>query len=143
MKDSAKKAKKSETPPAIRPIWMDQPEPHDYPAAGKYLTLVLPEACIPATVRALRNAPITTQKAKDILRASGLSLLDVKNPHVAADLAKIAKGQLLSPVLLVRGDATLGRPLQVADGYHRICTSYHLDENTDIPVKLADLPAEG
>jgi hypothetical protein len=30
-------------------------------------------------------------------------------------------------------------PLIVADGYHRICASYHLDENTDIPCRIADL----
>jgi len=26
--------------------------------------------------------------------------------------------------------------LQIADGYHRVCASYHTDENTDIPVVL-------
>ena len=49
------------------------------------------------------------------------------------DLAKVAKGQLLSPVLLVRGRLTAHVPLTVADGYHRICPSYHLDEKADIP----------
>ena len=32
-------------------------------------------------------------------------------------------------------------PLQIADGYHRVCASYHTDENTDIPVKI--VPAGG
>jgi len=32
-----------------------------------------------------------------------------------------------------------GRPAQIADGYHRVCASYHTDENTDIPVKIATL----
>jgi hypothetical protein len=27
--------------------------------------------------------------------------------------------------------------MQIADGYHRVCASYHTDENTDIPVVLA------
>ena len=40
----------------------------------------------------------------------------------------------MSPILLVRGDFTTGVPLQIADGYHRVCASYHTDENTDIPV---------
>jgi hypothetical protein len=31
-------------------------------------------------------------------------------------------------------------PLVVADGYHRICASYHLDEDAEIPCRLADLP---
>jgi len=40
----------------------------------------------------------------------------------------------LSLILLLRGDAT--RPLIVADGYHRVCASYWIDENTDIPCVL-------
>ena len=57
------------------------------------------------------------------------------------DLKRVAKGQLLSPVLLVRGRAGLGTALIVADGYHRICASYHLDEDADIHCRLVDAPA--
>ena len=49
------------------------------------------------------------------------------------------KGESLSPVLLVRGQATVGAPLIVADGYHRICASYHLNEDTDILCRIAEL----
>jgi len=45
-----------------------------------------------------------------------------------------------SPVLLVRG--RLGAtevPLTIADGYHRICASYHLNEDADIPCRIVDL----
>jgi hypothetical protein len=52
----------------------------------------------------------------------------------------VKKGVKLSPVLLVRGGLGGDRPLTVADGYHRICASYHLDEDADIPCRLADLP---
>lgn len=48
----------------------------------------------------------------------------------------MAKGKALSPVLLVRGNLLAGIPLQIADGYHRVCASYYTDENTDIPVKI-------
>jgi hypothetical protein len=92
---------------------------------------------VDALLSLLRNAPSQQWKAKDILRAAGLPLLPVDNPHVASDLHKIADGKALSPVLLVRGDLSSGRPLQVADGYHRVCASYHTDENTDIPCRLA------
>ncbi len=51
----------------------------------------------------------------------------------------MASGQRLSPVLLVRGQAEKGLPLLVADGYHRVCASYRLDENPDIPCRLVDL----
>jgi hypothetical protein len=40
---------------------------------------------------------------------------------VRKDLAKVKKGEKLSPVLLLRGSLTSSVPLTVADGYHRIC----------------------
>jgi hypothetical protein len=114
-------------------VWLDEPEEHDFPAAAAYLSLLLPDDEVERTVAALRGAEVMRQKAKDILRAARLELLTPENPHVASDLAKVAKGKALSPVLLVAGDLRLDRPLQIADGYHRVCASYHLDENTDIP----------
>lgn len=119
--------------------WQEQPDEHDYPAAAAYLALVAPAETVSRIVDGLRAAPIMHQKAKDILRASGLSLLDRTNPHVAADLKKIDKGHALSPVLLVRGELAADRRLQIADGYHRVCASYHVDENTDIPCRLVGI----
>jgi hypothetical protein len=40
----------------------------------------------------------------------------------------------------VRGDVTASRVAQIADGYHRVCASYHTDENTAIPCRIVDLP---
>jgi hypothetical protein len=122
-------------------IWKPAPEEHDYPAAASYLSLIAPAADVAALVTALQSAAEQHWKAKDILRAAGLPLLPTDNPHVAADLHKIAAGKKLSPVLLVRGDLAGGRALQIADGYHRVCASYHTDENTDIPCRLAAPPA--
>jgi len=90
-------------------------------------------------VAALRRAETVHRKAKDLSRASRLPILPPDNPHVASDLKKVREGHLLSPVLLVRGRLALGVPLTVADGYHRICASYHLDEDADIPCRIADL----
>lgn len=118
-------------------LWKDEPEEHDYPAAASYLSLLAPHQEVAALVKALQSAPVATFKAKDVLRAAGLPLLPTDNPHVASDLGKIAKGRLLSPVLLVRGDLARGHALQVADGYHRVCASYHTDEDTDIPCRIA------
>jgi hypothetical protein len=120
--------------------WKQEPEDHDYPAAEAYLSLVLPEAVATHLVKELKAASLEHRKAKDLLRASGLALLPEKNAHVAADLHKVDKGGALSPVLLVRGDARRAVVLQVADGYHRICASYQLDENADIPCRIVDLP---
>ena len=120
--------------------WKSEPENHDYPAAASYLALLAPDGLVEKAVKRLKKAPLSHYKAKDILRASGLPLLDKDNPHVAADLGKIADGKALSPVLIVRGDLTVGVHAQIADGYHRVCASYHVDENTDIPCHIAEIP---
>ena len=126
-----------------RTHWKGEPEQHDYPAAGDFLSLLLDPSVASLVVAGLQAAPVEHRKAKDLLRAAALALLGPENHHVARDLDKVHHGVELSPVLLVRGDLRAGRPLVVADGYHRICASYHLDENTDIPCKVADLPGTG
>ncbi|MEY8013862.1 hypothetical protein [Mycobacterium servetii] len=120
--------------------WLERPEAHDFPAAADYLALLVDPQTVTQLTERLKAGNVVRKKAKDILRAARLRLLPVDNPHVAADLAKIKKGQPLSPILLVRGDLSSGVALQIADGYHRVCASYHTDENTDIPVVLADPP---
>ena len=85
-------------------------------------------------VAKLRRAPVATFKAKDIFRASGLSLLGVSNLHVKRDKKSIKQGRKLSPLLLVR-DRANGRVV-IADGYHRLCAVYALDEDADIPCKI-------
>lgn len=121
--------------------WKTEPDEHDYPAAADYLSLLLRREDVGQLVDALKNAPITHRKAKDLLRASRLALLGTENFHVGADLAKVRRGERLSPVLLVRGDLTSDVALTVADGYHRICASYHLSEDADIPCRLVQQAA--
>src|ERR1700739_4765988 len=117
--------------------WLEKPEVHDFPAAADYLDLLTDSDIVKKLTKRLKAGTVAHKKAKDILRAAQLTLLPVDNPHVATDLSKIKKGQPLSPILLVRGDFSKGVPLQIADGYHRVCASYHTDENTDIPVVIA------
>jgi hypothetical protein len=74
--------------------------------------------------------------AKDLLRASQLPLLARNDPEVESDLNKVKFGTKLSPVLLIQGD-----PLWVADGYHRICSSYYIDEKVLVPCRI--VPREG
>ncbi|HEV3225734.1 MAG TPA: hypothetical protein VGZ52_02830 [Acidimicrobiales bacterium] len=120
--------------------WKREPDEHDYPAAVEYLTLVMTPKVARATVKALQKATVETRKAKDLLRAGRLPLLASDNVHVAADLAKVSKGVKLSPVLVLRGDLWRGWPLIVADGYHRICASYYVDEDEDVPCRIVDVP---
>ncbi len=125
---------------AAKEHWKVEPEDHDYPAALDYLSLLMPAPVASALVGALKNAPLSVRKAKDLLRASGLAVLDATNVHVAKDLDKVRRGERLSPVLLVRGDITRGTALIIADGYHRICASHHIDEDADIPCRLVGSP---
>jgi fermentation-respiration switch protein FrsA (DUF1100 family) len=120
--------------------WQDAPEEHDFPAAADYLSLLAPAGEVAKVVDLLRGAATVHYKAKDLLRASRLGLLSPDNVHVRKDLEKVAQGKRLSPVLVVRGRADKGVPLTVADGYHRICASHHLDENADVPCRLVAWP---
>src|ERR1700694_1795247 len=113
--------------------WLDKPEDHDYQAAADYLSMIAEPEVVDKTAAALRMAEPVYRKAKDILRAAGLALLRGTNPHVAEDLHKIGDDKKLSPILLVRGEGNGAVPLQIADGYHRVCASYLTDENTPIP----------
>jgi hypothetical protein len=121
---------------ATKEHWKSDPDDHDYPAAADYLSLIMEDGDVSKAVAALQKAAITHRKAKDLLRASRLELLPPDNPHVKKDLAKVDGGQLLSPILLLRGRLAADVPLTVADGYHRICASYHIDENADIPCRM-------
>ena len=86
-------------------------------------------------VKSLRKAEVSLFKAKDIFRASGLSLLGVSNSHVEKDRKKIIKGTPLSPLLLVRDSENT--TVIIADGYHRLCAIYGVDEDAEIPCKIA------
>ena len=80
------------------------------------------------------SASVVQFKAKDIFRASQLSLLGVSNSHVEKDRKKIRKGKSLSPLLLVR-DEHNGKVV-IADGYHRLCAIYEFDEDAWIRCKI-------
>ncbi len=114
--------------------WLDEPEETNYPAAVSYLSLVFPPKRAKALVKELVEAKVTTFKSKDIFRASQLSQLGVSNYHVERDLKKVREGKRISPILLVRMP-DIARVI-VADGYHRLCAVYALDEDALIPCKI-------
>lgn len=114
--------------------WKEEPDEKDYPAALNYLSLLTDPREAKKIVKELKTSSrIDRFAAKDILRASGLPLLGADDHEVEKDLDKVKSGEKLSPVLLVRGT-----PLWVADGYHRICASYHLSEDEAIPCRIVD-----
>lgn len=121
-------------------IWKSEPDDHDYPAARSYLSLLTTAAEAKKVSDQLKKCPIELHPAKDVLRAADLFLLPADDPSVVRDLAKVKAGDRLSPVLMVRGDGAKGIRAVIADGYHRVCASYHLSENEQIPCRLIDYP---
>lgn len=119
---------------SVRPVWLPEPEEDNYPAAESYLNLIYRSRKSAELVRKLRSAKGTQFKAKDIFRASQLSLLGISNYHVEKNQKKIRKRVALSPILLVQ-DRTNGKVV-VADGYHRLCAVYTHDEDTWIPCRI-------
>jgi hypothetical protein len=112
--------------------WQDEPEAQDFPAAESYLSLLIGPVHAAKLAKALRkDQTLQHFAAKDILRAAGLPLLGTDDSEVSADLDKVKAGKKLSPVLLVQGS-----PLWVADGYHRVCASYHVNEKTPVPCRM-------
>ncbi len=112
--------------------WLDAPEAQDFPAAESYLSLLVGPGAAARLVTALQEErTLEYFAAKDILRASGLPMLRTDDSEVAADLDKVKHGRKLSPVLLIQGV-----PLWVADGYHRVCASYHIDEKARVPCRI-------
>jgi hypothetical protein len=114
--------------------WLSKPAEHDYPAALSYLTLIYDAKTAASLVSKLKRAPMSEYKAKDIFRASRLSLLGVSNSHVKKDRVKIKSGDKVSPLLLVRDPAN-GKVV-IGDGYHRLCAVYTFDEDAVIPCKI-------
>jgi hypothetical protein len=114
--------------------WLAEPEDHDYPAARAYLSLIYDAPAAARYVKRLRQARVSKFKARDIFRASGLSLLGISNAHVEHDRKKILAGKSLSPLLLVR--ATNNKKVIIADGYHRLCAVYSFDDDALIPCKI-------
>lgn len=114
--------------------WLPDVVEHDFPAASSYLSLLYGPDRVQQIMDKLRGTSLVQFKAKDIFRASQLSLLGISNSRVEKDRKKIESGVALSPLLLVR-DEQHGR-LVIADGYHRLCAIYGFDEDAWIPCRI-------
>lgn len=118
-----------------RPIsWLDDPEDKDYAAAQNYLSMVVAPDLLSDLIVRLRKAPLGKWKAKDILRAASLPVLKPKQSReVEEKLERIKADEAISPILLVGG---LRPELVIADGYHRACAAYRVDEDSPVPGRL-------
>jgi hypothetical protein len=128
-KDKTAEPQQSELP--IK--WEDDVADHDYAAAHAYVSLKLSSAETDQAVNRLRKAKLTTRRANDILRASGLAPAPLDDPGVVKDLMKVIAGKALSPVLVLGG---VGQS-DIADGFHRVSLVYRLDPYGTVPLKLA------
>jgi hypothetical protein len=113
--------------------WQARPVAGDFTAAVEYLSLQYRGVMARSLVKKARGTAASEHIAKDILRACNLPLLPIDERHVAENIRRIHKGKTLSPVILIQGDLTKGRPFIIADGYHRMCAACHADE--DAPVR--------
>ena len=125
---------RSKMPKKFEIKWLNEPEKHNYPAALSYLCLLYDEKAASTYIEQLQLGPIIEFKAKDIFRASGLSLLGISNVHIEKNRQKIESGHSISPLLLIR--SLINGRVIVADGYHRLCAIYSYDEDAVIPCKI-------
>ena len=112
--------------------WAEHVADHDYAAAEAYLSLKLDEDAVAKAVTRLREAPLTTRRANDILRAAGLTAAPLDDPGVMKDMIKAIEGTRLSPVLVISGK----KSADIADGFHRVSFVYRIDPYAAVPLKL-------
>jgi len=114
--------------------WSKQPDKEEYTAAETYLSLVFFEKEAKKLVKKLKKAKTAKYHVKDILRASALPLLPPGDSLVKEAHEKILAGKRISPLLLTRHVPT-GRMI-VADGYHRLCAVYSINEDAEFPCRI-------
>jgi hypothetical protein len=112
--------------------WLKDVAEHDYDAAYSYLSLKFDEKRASEMVDRMKKGKLTSRRANDILRATGLSALPLTDPGVQRDLLKLLNGEKLSPVLVC--DRKPGA--DIADGYHRVSLAYNVDPFMTVPLRL-------
>ena len=112
--------------------WLKDVAEHDYEAAHNYLSLKFDEKRAGEVVDRLKKAKVTSRRANDILRATGLAALPLTDPGVQRDMVKLLNGEKLSPVLVCDQKPSS----DIADGYHRVSLAYNIDPFMTVPLKL-------
>jgi hypothetical protein len=112
--------------------WLDDVADHDYESAYNYLSLKFDPDRAKDMVARMKKSKLTSRRANDILRATGLSPLELTDPGVRRDILKLLTGEKLSPVLVVAQKAGT----DIADGYHRVSLAYNIDPFMMVPLRL-------
>jgi hypothetical protein len=112
--------------------WLADVAEHDYDAARNYLSIKLDQKRAGDAVDRMKKAKLTSRRANDILRATGLPPLALTDPGVKRDLLTLLNGGKLSPVLVL--DQKEGP--DIADGYHRVSLAYNIDPFMTVPLRM-------
>lgn len=100
----------------------------DFVAAQSFLGLLFPDTSATEIANQFIDIEVTIKNATDILRAAGYP---VPKEHEVENW--LNEDETLSPVLLAR---TLERRLLIVDGYERLCESFELTKDREVPVRL-------
>jgi len=119
-------------PPTSPMSWLSDVADHDYEAAFNYLSLKFDKKQATAITDRMKKAKVTSRRANDILRATGLPALPLTDPGVKKDLLKLLNGEKLSPVLVYDQEPSP----DIADGYHRVSLAYNIDPFLMVPLRL-------
>lgn len=117
-----------------KPTWTQDVADHDYKAAEAYLGLLFRPKKARRLSERLHAADISEYLAKDILRASNISLTDIMAFDWTKQQKEIKQHTAFSPILIVR--QCKGRPLVIADGFHRMCATFAADQEVKVPCKI-------
>jgi hypothetical protein len=106
--------------------WADAPSSDDLADAAHFLSLLGAEITGDA-------GQIVYYPAKDLLRVAGVDTpLPRDNAGVRKYLERYRKGTPVYPCLIVPGAVYPRTPLIIAEGFHRVCAAYHLEEATPV-----------
>ena len=114
--------------------WLPEPADKDYDAAQSFLQLLYNSKKARRWAKELKAKEITEYTAKDILRASGTPMSEVRAFDWSKQQKEIDEGKPLSPILIVKQDN--GGHLIIADGFHRLCALFTNDQEVKVPCKI-------
>ena len=114
--------------------WLEKPVDKDYLSAETFLQLLYGAKKARRWAAALKDAKMVKFAAKDLLRASATPISEVQAFDWVRQQQAIAQGKQLAPILLVRQDN--GGHLIIADGFHRLCAVFGVDQEALVPCKI-------
>ncbi len=114
--------------------WLKEPDSKSYGGAEAFLQLLYEPKKVRRWVKQLKRTKMSQYAAKDILRASNVSMLEIQAFDWTVQQKEIAEGTQLSPILLVRQEN--GGHLIIADGFHRMCAIFAADQEVTVPCKI-------